>query len=67
MSGTLLEQTRSAHEENERLERLIVQDLMQDPSVVKGHREKLAQAHRVDSMLRTIAENCARLVGAAGS
>ena len=38
----------AAHEECERLERIIVKDFDQD---LKGHREKLAQGHRVRKRL----------------
>lgn len=58
MASTLLDQTRLFHEENERLERLVVKDLQQD---LKGHRERLLQNHRVKNMIATIMENSARL------
>lgn len=60
MAATLLEQVRATHEEMERLERLIVRDLQQD---IKGHREKLLQAHRVKNFVATIEADSARLVG----
>eukprot|EP00897_Mesotaenium_endlicherianum_P007234 jgi/Mesen1/6539/ME000334S05877 len=59
MAATVLEQTRAAHEDNERLERLIVKDLQQD---VKGHKERLHQNHRVASFVDQIVTNSARLV-----
>ena len=62
MSATLLEQARSAHEEIERLERLIVKDLQQE---AKGHKEKLHQSHRVKNFLDTIVGDSARLVSPA--
>lgn len=49
----------AAHEEIERLERLIVKDFKND---VKGHREKLAQGHRVRKMLDEIQAQSQRLV-----
>ncbi len=49
------------HEDCERLERLVVRDFKQD---VKGHREKLAQGHRVKKMLDQLQRQSQRLVGA---
>lgn len=48
MASTLLEQTRAAHEDMERLERLIVTELRGD---AKTHKEKLYQSHKVRRML----------------
>jgi len=59
MSGTLLEQTRAAHEEIERLERCIVQELQRE---TKSHKERLHQNHRVNNMRHAILEATARLV-----
>lgn len=58
MASTLLEQTRAAHEENERLERLIVKDLQQE---VQGHRERLHQNHRVKNFVDMIVTDSDRL------
>jgi splicing factor 3A subunit 3 len=51
MSGTLLEQTRAFHEETERLERCIVQELQKE---TKSHKERLHQNHRVNNMRHAI-------------
>eukprot|EP00850_Spirogloea_muscicola_P008355 SM000044S16002 [mRNA] locus=s44:547480:551288:+ [translate_table: standard] len=59
MSSTLLEQTRAAHEEVERLERLVVKDLQQE---AKSHRERLYQGHRVRRMVQDIVSASQRLV-----
>eukprot|EP00270_Netrium_digitus_P016460 TRINITY_DN590_c0_g2_i1.p1 TRINITY_DN590_c0_g2~~TRINITY_DN590_c0_g2_i1.p1 ORF type:complete len:522 (+),score=201.36 TRINITY_DN590_c0_g2_i1:63-1628(+) len=59
MSASFLEQTRALHEENERLERLVVLDLQQES--VKGHRERLFQNHRVRNCVDSICTNSARL------
>ncbi|KAK9906790.1 hypothetical protein WJX75_008099 [Coccomyxa subellipsoidea] len=59
MASTLLEQTRAAHEECERLQRQIVRDFKSD---VKGHREKLAQGHRVRKMLNELQVQSQKLV-----
>eukprot|EP00887_Chlorella_sp_A99_P006821 scaffold2.g6821.t1 len=50
--ATLLEETRQLHEDLERLERLIV----------KAHKDKLVQSHRVRRMLDQAQERAARLV-----
>ena len=47
------------HEDCERLERLIVNDFKHD---VKGHREKLAQGHRVRKMLDQLQSQSQKLV-----
>lgn len=57
--ATLLEQTRAAHEEMERLERLIVSELSRD---ARSHRERLAQGHRVRAMVDRICDRAAKLV-----
>ena len=48
-----------AHEECERLERLIVRDFRSD---AKGHAERLAQGHRVRKMLDQIQAQTEKLV-----
>ncbi len=48
-----------AHEECERLERLIVQDFRTD---AKGHAERLAQGHRVRKMLDQMQSQAEKLV-----
>ncbi|XP_030510588.1 splicing factor SF3a60 homolog [Cannabis sativa] len=59
MSSTLLEVTRSAHEEVERLERLIVKELQTDPS---SNKDRLFQSHRVHHMIDTITVTTEKLV-----
>lgn len=59
MSSTLLEVTRAAHEEVERLERLIVKDLQNDPPTTK---DRLFQSHRVHHMIDTITTTTEKLV-----
>lgn len=59
MSGTLLEQTRGFHEEIERLERCIVQELQKE---TKSHRERLHQNHRVNNMRHAILDSTGKLV-----
>ncbi|XP_013614275.1 PREDICTED: splicing factor 3A subunit 3 [Brassica oleracea var. oleracea] len=59
MSSTLLEQTRSNHEEIERLERIIVQDLQTEPSSSK---DRLVQGHRVRNMIQSIMRTTEKLV-----
>ncbi len=49
----------AAHEECERLQRQIVRDFKSD---VKGHREKLAQGHRVRKMLNELQAQSQKLV-----
>eukprot|EP00271_Cylindrocystis_brebissonii_P006567 TRINITY_DN19344_c0_g2_i1.p1 TRINITY_DN19344_c0_g2~~TRINITY_DN19344_c0_g2_i1.p1 ORF type:complete len:519 (-),score=143.44 TRINITY_DN19344_c0_g2_i1:844-2400(-) len=58
MANTLLEQTRAMHEENERLERIVVKDLQME---VHGHKERLHQNHRVKNFVDQIVTNSARL------
>ena len=57
--ATLLEQTRLAHEETERLERLIVAELSRE---ARSHRERLAQTQRVAIMVDRIVDRAAKLV-----
>uniref|UniRef100_A0A2P2KRP2 Splicing factor 3A subunit 3-like n=1 Tax=Rhizophora mucronata TaxID=61149 RepID=A0A2P2KRP2_RHIMU len=59
MSSTLLEVTRAAHEEVERLERLVVKDLQNEPATAK---DRLFQSHRVRNMIDTIISTTERLV-----
>ncbi|MCI01674.1 splicing factor 3A subunit 3-like [Trifolium medium] len=59
MSSTLLEVTRSAHEEVERLERLIAKDLQNDPT---SNKDRLFRSHRVRNMIDTISSTTERLV-----
>lgn len=59
MATTLLELTRGKHEDMERLERLIVEDLRGE---ARSHRDKLLQSHRVRAYLDAIQKNAADLV-----
>ncbi|XP_058095942.1 splicing factor SF3a60 homolog [Magnolia sinica] len=59
MSSTLLEVTRSAHEEVERLERLVVKDLQREPS---SNRDRLYQNHRVRTMIDSIMSTTEKLI-----
>jgi len=59
MSSTLLEQTRSNHEEVERLERLVVEDLQKEPPSSK---DRLVQGHRVRHMIESIMLTTEKLV-----
>lgn len=59
MSSTVLEVTRAAHEEVERLERLIVKELQNEPGTNK---ERLYQSHRVRNMIDTISSTTEKLV-----
>lgn len=59
MSSTLLEVTRSAHEDVERLERLIVKDLQNEPP---SNKDRLFQSHRVRQMIDTIIATTEKLV-----
>lgn len=59
MSSTLLELTRAAHEDVERLERLVVKDLQTEPTSGK---DRLLQKHRVRGMIDTIIGTTDRLV-----
>lgn len=58
-SSTLLEQTRSDHEEIERLERLVGQDLQTEPS---SRKDRLVQGHRVRNMIHSIMRTIEKLV-----
>ncbi|BAT78813.1 hypothetical protein LR48_Vigan04g159600 [Vigna angularis] len=60
MSSTVLEVTRAAHEEVERLERLIVKELQNEPGTNK---ERLYQSHRVRNMIDTITSTTEKLIG----
>ncbi|KAI4337959.1 hypothetical protein L6164_016320 [Bauhinia variegata] len=59
MSSTLLEVTRAAHEDVERLERLIVKDLQNEPA---SYKDRLYQSHRVRNMIDTIISTTEKLV-----
>eukprot|EP00249_Psilotum_nudum_P015382 c25297_g1_i3 orf=216-1733(+) len=59
MAATLLELTRAAHEEVERLERLVVKDLQTE---AKSHKERLHQNHRVRNMIDGIMASTSRLI-----
>ncbi|KAL7003598.1 hypothetical protein U1Q18_004749 [Sarracenia purpurea var. burkii] len=59
MSSTLLEVTRAGHEEVERLERLIVKDLQNEPATSK---DRLYQSHRVRNMIDQITTTTLKLV-----
>ncbi|KAJ4954013.1 hypothetical protein NE237_030845 [Protea cynaroides] len=59
MSSTLLEVTRSGHEEIERMERLIVKDLQREPA---SNRERLFQSHRVRNMIDSIMSTTEKLI-----
>lgn len=59
MSSTLLELTRASHEEVERLERLIVKDLQNEPT---SNKDRLYQSHRVRNMIDQITSTTHKLV-----
>ncbi|KAG6488072.1 hypothetical protein ZIOFF_056830 [Zingiber officinale] len=59
MSSTLLEVTRSAHEDVERLERLIVRELQREPD---HNRDRLFQSHRVRHMIDLITNTTDKLI-----
>ncbi|KAI3854679.1 hypothetical protein MKX03_005275 [Papaver bracteatum] len=59
MSSTLLEVTRTKHEEVERLERLIVKDLQNKPS---SNCERFFQNHRVRNMIEAINYSTKKLI-----
>ncbi|XP_020527853.1 splicing factor SF3a60 homolog isoform X2 [Amborella trichopoda] len=59
MSSTVLERTRCAHEEIERLERLAVKDLQHEPSTT---RERLFQNHRVRGFVDNIIHTTDELI-----
>lgn len=60
MASTLLEETRQAHEDMERLERLIVAEFKRE---TRTHKEKLLQGYRVRQMLDTLQSRAASLAG----
>lgn len=59
MSSTLLDVTRAAHEDVERLERLVVKELQRDPA---NNRERHFQNHRVRHMIDLIRTTTDKLV-----
>ncbi|KAG0461244.1 hypothetical protein HPP92_021180 [Vanilla planifolia] len=59
MSSTLLEVTRSSHEDVERLERLVVKELQRE---VTSNRDRLLQNHRVRNMIDAIVGTTHKLV-----
>ncbi|KAJ3670905.1 hypothetical protein LUZ60_008331 [Juncus effusus] len=59
MSSTLLEVTRGAHEDAERLERLVVREMRREP---ENGRDRLYQSHRVRSMIDLIVSTSDKLV-----
>jgi splicing factor 3A subunit 3 len=58
MASSLLEQTREAHDEVERLERLVVTDFRADAVT---HKERLLQNHRVNRILDEMVTKTKRL------
>ncbi|KAL4446223.1 hypothetical protein ABPG77_003030 [Micractinium sp. CCAP 211/92] len=60
MASTLLEETRQAHDDIERLERLIVKDFAMQQAT--AHKDKLLQSHRVRQMLDSIQERSTKLI-----
>ncbi|KAJ0255297.1 hypothetical protein HA466_0100750 [Hirschfeldia incana] len=60
MSSTLLEQTRFRHEEMERLERLVVEELQKTKTTSRMDRS--VQGHRVRNMIQSIMLNSEKLV-----
>jgi splicing factor 3A subunit 3 len=61
MASTVLEATRAAHEDLERLERLAVRELQRDPA---NARDRLFQSHRVRHMLDLVVSTSDKLVRA---
>lgn len=59
MASTVLEATRAAHEDMERLERLAVRELQRDPA---NARDRLFQSHRVRHMLDLVISTSDKLV-----
>ncbi|KAL2556239.1 splicing factor-related [Forsythia ovata] len=59
MSSTLLEVTRASHEEVERLERIIVKDLQNEPP---SNKDRLYQSHRVRNMIEQITSTNKKLI-----
>lgn len=58
MSSTLLEQTRAAHEEVERLQRSLIDEMKRAP---KTHKDNVIQSHKVNTTLDRIVDASARL------
>jgi splicing factor 3A subunit 3 len=61
MASTVLEATRAAHEDLERLERLAVSELQREPA---NPRDRLFQSHRVRHMLDLVVSTSGKLVRA---
>ncbi|NP_001136895.1 Splicing factor SF3a60 homolog-like [Zea mays] len=59
MASTVLEATRAAHEDLERLERLAVSELQREPA---NPRDRLFQSHRVRHMLDLVVSTSGKLV-----
>jgi GTP1/Obg family GTP-binding protein len=59
MASTVLEATRAAHEDLERLERLAVRELQREPA---NPRDRLFQSHRVRHMLDLVVSTSGKLV-----
>ena len=64
MASTLLEETRQAHDDVERLERLIAKDFRANQPT--NHKDKLLQSHRVRQMLDAIQDRQGKLVRRGG-
>jgi len=58
MSSTLLEQTRATHEEIERLQRSLIDEMKRAP---KTHKDNVIQSHKVNTTLERIVEASKRL------
>jgi len=58
MSSTLLEQTRATHEEVERLQRFLIDEMKRAP---KDHKQNVIQSHNVNNALDRIIESSKRL------
>jgi len=58
MSSTLLERTRSSHEDVERLQRTLIGELKEPP---KSHKEGIDQSHRINFILERIVETSSSL------
>jgi len=58
MSSTWLEQTRATHEEVERLQRFLIDEMKRAP---KNHKENVIQSHNVNNALDRIVEGSKRL------
>ena len=59
MASSVLEATRAAHEDLERLERLAVRELQRDPA---NARDRLFQSHRVRDIIDVIVTTSDKLV-----